>query len=555
MPPKLKIGLLVNSCALPAWEYRMVEIIAESSYAEICLIIESENDETPQSKFWQKLKDHYPHLLYLLWKKAEGIWKTVEPDPFESKTLEDILPNVQLLKVKPIRKKFSDYLQSSDIEKIRQHEPDVLLRLGFRILRGEILSVAKLGVWSYHHGDNRVNRGGPAGFWEVLEGWGTTGSVLQILTEDLDGGEVLYRSWSQTDILLVNRNRGKVFWKSLSFLPRKLEELHRLGVKRFREKLSAENQHPEFYSRRLYQNPSNGEFTRILVRHYYRYLKLKVYDFFWLKQWVLLYRFSPHKRISTSFWRFKTILPPKDRFWADPFIVQRDGKYYVFLEEFLYENKKGHIAVAELDDKKGLKKPVIIIDQSYHLSYPFIFEHQNDFFMIPESSANRTVELYRCQTFPYKWTFEKVLINDINAADITVFYYKNKWWIFANVVENDGASPLDELFLFFTEDLFKGKWISHPQNPIISDVSSSRPAGKLFEYNGKIYRPSQNSSHHYGYGIKINVIETLSEDEYRERCVSEIEPHWDNKLLGTHTLNIDGELTVIDALRSRWRFF
>ena len=175
--------------------------------------------------------------------------------------------------------------------------------------------------------------------------------------------------------------------------------------------------------------------------------------------------------------------------------------------------------------------------------------------MIPESSANRTVELYRCQTFPYKWTFEKVLINDINAADITVFYYKNKWWIFANVVENDGASPLDELFLFFTEDLFKGKWISHPQNPIISDVSSSRPAGKLFEYNGKIYRPSQNSSHHYGYGIKINVIETLSEDEYRERCVSEIEPHWDNKLLGTHTLNIDGELTVIDALRSRWRFF
>ena len=70
--------------------------------------------------------------------------------------------------------------------RLRIHNLDVAISFGFRILKGRALRIAKHGVWSYHHGDNHINRGGPAGFWEVLEGSPVIGSVLQVLDEDLD---------------------------------------------------------------------------------------------------------------------------------------------------------------------------------------------------------------------------------------------------------------------------------------------------------------------------------------------------------------------------------
>ena len=48
----------------------------------------------------------------------------------------------------------------------------------------------------FHRGSKRANRGGPPGFWEVMDGEPVTGAVLQVLSEDLDAGLVLARSFS-----------------------------------------------------------------------------------------------------------------------------------------------------------------------------------------------------------------------------------------------------------------------------------------------------------------------------------------------------------------------
>ena len=34
--------------------------------------------------------------------------------------------------------------------------------------------------------------------------------------------------------------------------------------------------------------------------------------------------------ISTSFSNFREIIPPKDRFWADPFVIYKDQKHHIF---------------------------------------------------------------------------------------------------------------------------------------------------------------------------------------------------------------------------------
>ena len=173
--------------------------------------------------------------------------------------------------------------------------------------------------------------------------------------------------------------------------------------------------------------------------------------------------------------------------------------------------------------------------------------------MMPETGANRTIEIYKCVDFPLKWEFHKILMENVRAADATLFQQKGKYWLFANMREVKGASAQDELFLFYSDDLHNGEWQPHPQNPIISDVRCSRPAGNIFERDGKIYRPAQNGGKYYGYGMQIREIITLTEDTYEERQVHSINPNWEKDLMGTHTLNSCGGLTIIDALIKRRR--
>ena len=117
-----------------------------------------------------------------------------------------------------MRDKFSDCFEEDDVERIKEFNLDVIIQCGFRILKGNILNAAKYGVWSYHHAMTiTVIRGGPPGFWETFERMGERGVILQMVTEDLDNGIVLYRSSFGTDSLFVRRNNNDCFLRS-SFL-------------------------------------------------------------------------------------------------------------------------------------------------------------------------------------------------------------------------------------------------------------------------------------------------------------------------------------------------
>jgi hypothetical protein len=72
---------------------------------------------------------------------------------------------------------------------------------------------------------------------------------------------------------------------------------------------------------------------------------------------------------GTSFRKFKKVLPPKDRLWADPFVVFHDNRYTVFVEEYLYHKGKGHISAIEVDEKGSWGSAQPVLEESYHLSY------------------------------------------------------------------------------------------------------------------------------------------------------------------------------------------
>lgn len=555
---KLRVGLLLDDTTVPAWAFEMVNLIQQSDYAEVSLLVVNQQQPSKINKtLVEKIRNNKSRIGYLAVRKTLELMydKLVDraaslPDANASRNLFECVPvDTVRVDVQPIMKQHSDYFHEGSLNEIKKQQIDVFIRLGFRILRGGILSAAKYGVWSFHHGDNTYNRGGPAGYWESMQNWPETGSILQILSEDLDNGQVLYRSFSCTNKFSVKDNVNNYFWKSLYFVPRKLKELHQLGEQAFFAEVGQQNQYPQFYSNRLFLSPTNKELFKLVTNKLKDKFQHINYNRKYFDQWLL--KFDFRDGISSSFWRYKTIQPPTDRFWADPHIICRDGRYFVFIEEYLYQTHKGHISVMEIKEDGTYSTPETVLETDYHLSYPFVFEHQGETYMIPESIENRTVELYKCVEFPNKWQFVKNLMSDVALLDVTLHHQDGKWWMFANGVENSGMSTWDELYLFFTDDFISGEWQAHSKNPIVSDCKRARPAGPLFMQNGQLIRPSQNCSHRYGYGFNLNVVEKLTETEYVESTVTEVTPDWSPELLATHTFCSAGRLSVIDAQITR----
>jgi len=288
-------------------------------------------------------------------------------------------------------------------------------------------------------------------------------------------------------------------------------------------------------------------FTRL-----FRRLHKTISSFFFLDQWVILTA-KGAEYDSPQWSMFRSFIPEKDRYWADPFVVYKDNNYYIFIEEKIYATGRGRIICLILDEEGNPKSHQVVLERPYHLSYPFIFEHRGETYMLPETAQNRTLEVYRCVCFPDQWELAKTLMTDIYAVDTTLLEYENKWWLFANVKE-EGGSSLDALHLFFSDDPLSNHWIPHPRNPIVRDIRSARPAGRIFMQDGKLIRPSQDNSRRYGYAIKFNRIIKLNETEYEEITESSFEPPRGAKILTTHTFNQADDLTVIDAVIRRWKF-
>lgn len=551
---KLRIGILLDDNRIPLWKYKMLEQIVQSEHSEIVLAIRKDRATSPKMSNRELFSNRIKLLGFTLLTKIQKRFFRFEDDALSRKNISDLIKIPEIV-VRTKQTKFSDYISEVDIEKIKAYNLDVLIRFGFRILRGDILNIARCGVWSYHHGNNLTNRGGPAGFWEVYEKRDETGVVLQRLTEDLDGGIVLSRGFYSTNKDSFFRNRNSFYWKSMALLPRELKKLYHLGEDQYFKKVGTNTKDPYFYDYPLYQAPSNSTVIKYVLKNFTGRIINKIRNKFYFEQWAIIYCFSSKAEFSTSLFRYKKILPPKDRFWADPFPYEREGKFYIFFEEYLNNTKKGHISVIEIDRKGNYSKPQIVLEKDYHLSYPFLYEENGELYMIPEKGRKKTVDVYKCIEFPLKWEFKKQLMNNIHAADSTIYKKDETYWLFCNIKENIFNSTHDELHLFYSDNLLSDNWVSHPQNPIISNVNLSRPAGNLFEINGITYRPSQGSAKTYGHHLNLNEVIVLNKTEYEEKTLQQIFPFWDKKISAIHTINNHKSLSVSDVQITRNKLF
>lgn len=558
---RIRVGLLLGGETIPAWVDRMLDEMQASGDVEIVLAVVDAGGKTGTLS---------PSLASLLLRQPGEAAKRVlrgvlerlmsrlnepfpaHPDPFAPLDWHSRLPGVPRIDVRPQRTRWSDRFEAADIEAIRHHHPDLLIRIGFRILRGDILQAARHGVWSFHHGDNDVNRGGPAAYWESMQSWPVTGSTLQVLSEHLDGGIVLDKTWCPTDAGSTAANRHALYWGALSMMARNLTALRRQGAEAYFGGSRQCQPHPRWYSRRLYRAPTKAQLAALLWQRLLRRARLRLAAATGFDQWQMLLHVSDS--LSLEPWRYRRLVPPRDRFWADPFLLQHEGRTWLFFEELPFATGRGHIAVAEIgtDGHMSAPRPALMLD--HHLSYPFVFTHRGQVYMLPESREARCVPLYRCVEMPHRWEKVHHLLDDVEAVDATLHEHGGRWWMFVNIVAHPGASSCVELHLFHADEPTSRAWQPHPQNPVVSDARRARPAGQLFEHEGRLYRPSQDCSHRYGWALNINWVKTLTPEVYEEERVSRAEPRWAPDVRGIHTFNRAGPFHVIDAevRRSRW---
>ncbi|MCB0333862.1 MAG: hypothetical protein KDD55_10220 [Bdellovibrionales bacterium] len=549
----LKIGLLLDSLTAPSWVAEIITLLQASDFAKIELLVLNTNPG-PYADSSQRLLKNLHKLVYFAYTTLDRKFFPNKPDPFEERNLSELLAEVPQLKIVPERGKFTDTFLERDLQEIQSYELDVLYRAGFRILNGDILSAAKHGVWSFHHGNSENHRGGPACFWEAVEDWPETCVTLQKLDSKLDAGQVISKSFGGVYPYSPNRNKGSIFWKSVALLPRALQELHEQGQQEFEKRIQNFNRDVSFYDQRLYRAPGNLQALGIVCRQLLKIVKRALLKLWYVDQWFLMFRFD-RDGLSTEIHRFHRLFPPKDRIWADPHILWKDNKHHVFLEELEFKKSKGTISHFTLNTDGKMTPATKILERDYHLSYPFIFEFNTNLYMVPESFQSRRIELYECAEFPDRWEFRSNVMEDICATDTTIFQHGERWWLFTTIAEREGMNCQDELFIFYAESPLSQNWIPHAQNPVVSDVKRGRSAGRILEQNGKYYRPAQDGSFHYGRAIRFYEIVTLTTQEYSERFVTVIAPNWDKRVLATHSISYDNNLTMIDAYTRRPRFF
>ncbi|MDA9356676.1 hypothetical protein N8376_06105 [Flavobacteriaceae bacterium] len=546
---KIKIGILINDInSLASYQLLIIHKILSNPDLELALLIRdgrdgADNPASLKNRLHRLLKKK--SILGILLLKFQVLLEKSFFRPHIQIDRKDLLKNIDSIPsvfLKPKSQGFLDIFSNNDANTIKAYELDIILRNGFNIIRGEILNSAKYGIWSFHHGDNSINRGMPAAFWEVLFNQPSVGVTLQQLIAELDGGLVIDKAYYNTHWSFF-KTQNIVLESSVSLL---FKNLRQLKNRNYDPKKS-----PAYYNP-LYTTPDFVSTIKYLFMFYQKVYTILVEKLNYLlfgtryNCWSLF--IGKGNFLESTMYRLKPVKMPKNEFWADPFIIEHNDDNYIFFENYSYESKIGKISCGKI---KGNQLIDIkdVLDLDYHLSFPFVFEFDDDIFMIPETSAKKRLEVYKCKNFPDEWDLYSTAFEGESLVDATVYKdEQNQNWLFVNKKSGENCTTNDELFIYRFDDLNFNNIESHTKNPVIIDSKKARNAGEIFKYKGSYFRPSQASMYGvYGFALNINKIVKLTIDEYEEETAITTFGNFKKGLKRMHHLHQRDNLFVIDA--------
>lgn len=240
------------------------------------------------------------------------------------------------------------------------------------------------------------------------------------------------------------------------------------------------------------------------------------------------------------------------RYWyADPITFRYDGKDYLFAEEFDRNAQRGQIAVAALDADAEALEFQTVLREDYHLSFPMVFAWGDRLCMIPETSENKSLNLYEAVRFPYEWKRIAAFDVGLELVDAVIWDAPDDRTRILLASEVSPENPLyvryRKLSLHWGENGVSLELL--PEGETADFDLDSRNAGSVFRADGKTILPTQRStSVDYGCYLRFEEIregrrtelKTLGPQDVQIRGIA------GGNRIGIHSYACTGALEVID---------
>ena len=271
---------------------------------------------------------------------------------------------------------------------------------------------------------------------------------------------------------------------------------------------------------------------------------------FHINRWRVSYRFHNGETVAATGllagepW---TDLPDDgSRFYADPFAFEWQGRHFIFVEDFRHGGTRAVISVAEVFRDGAPTVPRVVLEEHYHLSYPQVFSHGGEIWMLPEGGSGGNLVLYRAESFPDRWVRHSILVRDRELFDATLLEHGNRLRLFAS--ERDGYGSASDTLVVYHAPCLEGPWAPHPSNPVRIDRTAARPGGCFVRVGDRIVLPLQDGTDNYGGGLGLADLVQLDEKTVRLTRPVPILASAKVPYPKIHTLNSSEHLEVIDCL-------
>ena len=213
-------------------------------------------------------------------------------------------------------------------------------------------------------------------------------------------------------------------------------------------------------------------------------------------------------------WKLKPVL-----YQADSFLFVKGHELFLFYE-LQHWDDPGCIAMTKTKDLKTWTKPVIVLKEPFHLSFPYVFDDHGNIYMVPESQESDSIRLYKANEDLTQFEFVRTLLfqerkGDIhyNYNDSHIYHKDGKYYLFTSY-QKDWMYYQE---LFVTNDLLNGEFVKHPCSPICTSNEFGRNGGSLIQYGDKLLRVTQDCHQDYGDNISLMEITLLNENAYKEQ--------------------------------------
>ena len=535
-----KIGILIDSEEVCAWQVDLIRGLASLPGACVCalIVLTEESAGTRGTAFgW------FRSLPVRLLSSIELRRLRLSPHLASQTLIQNIANATQcpFLFLTPHAAVLAreGHLFERDRTAVQSLNLDLIVDLSSSEIGGLIAETTRYGAIWLAFGADLAQLGEATGFSEVLNRQATTDFAVCHVSQGGGGRTVLTRGSTTTQTYFL-RNQTHVIEVGA---PRLVQAVERL--------LNNDCQP----SRELEPQPCSPLPLRVSFESLARYLAMqgrrivrRLGRRLWRRRgsWHVLVAREPWTEADLT---LATELKAAPGTWiADPFLFLWNDRTYCLVEEYVTHLKRGRIALFDLTEGHGMRLGVVI-EEEFHLSFPFVFKYEGTLFVCPESAEARQIRVYRCEGDHLKWSLSSILMEGVNAVDSILIPANGEWMLLTNIDESGSGDYATGLWAFRALNPLSDEWTPDPCNPVVTQSASIRNGGLVWD--GEVtYRIGQVSNFDaYGSSIWIHRLAFSTEGKYVEQPHRLILPDFHADIEGTHHMSSVGATTVVDVYR------